>query len=186
MASNDADARLERLRATDRTGRYTSNAASSGTDPDHSVSVTVDATQRVVHVDVLRVDAVRTPYELAARVAGAYRAALVARRPPRDPSVKRQRPVAVATPIRATPPTSDSYHRHTIREASRAERARRRGRPGSVTGRSSNDCVTVTLPPASSAGRVDADAAWLSNAASGSISRAVTEAFTAAYSERDR
>jgi hypothetical protein len=44
----------------------------------------------------------------------------------------------------------------------------------------------VTLPPASSAGRVDADAGWLAYASPDSISRAVTEAFSAAYAERDR
>jgi hypothetical protein len=156
------------------------------TDLGDSVRVALDPPNRVAHVHVLRADAVTTPAELDAAVAAAYRVALAERRRTPNGAARRERPVARS--IRLTVPalTPGSYDRHRVREATRAERASRRGNPGEVTGRSTNDCVAVTLAPASATGRVDADPGWLRTATSTSISRAVTEAFAAAYAERDR
>lgn len=156
--------------------------------PNHSgdsVRITLDERNRVRHVHVLDADAVSTPEALDRAVTAAYRVALAGRRTS-GTSARRERPVARA--IRLTPPalTPASYDRHQVREATRAERATRHGTPGAVAARSTNDCVTVTLLPASSAGHVDADPGWLRTARSTAISRAVTEAFTAAYAERDR
>lgn len=151
-----------------------------------SVRVTLAPPNRVAHVHVLRAEAVATPSALDAAVTAAYRAALTAGRRTPNGSAPRQRPVPRSTHVTLPPPTAESYHRHQVREASRAERTARRGNPGAVSGRSANDCVTVTLGPASAAGRVDADPGWLRTATSTSISRAVTEAFAAAYAERDR
>ena len=155
-------------------------------DPGDSVRVAIDPPNRVAHVHVLRAEGVSTPETLDAAVAAAYRTALAGRRRTPATQARRERPVARSIRLTAPALTPGSYDRHRVREASQAERAMRRGTPGAVTGRSTNDCVTVTLGPASAAGRVDADAGWLRTATSTSISRAVTEAFTAAYAERDR
>ena len=155
-------------------------------DLGDSVQVTLDPPRRVAHVQVLRTEAVGTPEALDAAVTAAYRAALAAQRRTPDGRSRRERPVALATPVTLPPRTPGSYDRHRVREASKAERASRRGTPGEVSGRSTNDCVTVTLGPASAAGRVGADPGWLRTATSSAISRAVTEAFAAAYAERDR
>ena len=155
-------------------------------EPGDSVRVAIAPPNRVAHVHVLRAEAVTTPAELDAAVRAAYRVALAERRRTPDGPARRERPVARS--IRLTVPalTPGSYDRHQVREASRTERAVSRGNPGVVSGRSTNDCVTVTLAPASAAGRVDADPGWLRTATATSISRAVTEAFVAAYAERDR
>lgn len=157
----------------------------SSNEPGDVVRVTLDPPNRVAHVHVLRSDAVGTPDALDAAVAAAYRAALAGRRTPAS-TARRERPVARSIRLTAPALTPGSYDRHQVREASQAERAAGHGEPGAVSGRSTNDCVTVTLGPASAAGRVDADPGWLRTATSTSISRAVTEAFTAAYAERDR
>lgn len=165
--------------------RPDSDAPSTGTDPTDSVSVTIDSSRRVVQVEVMKASGVDTPEALDSCVTGAYRAAVAARRPKREAGGRRERPVAVATLAVAPPRTPESYDRHQIRDASRADRARRRAHFGPRVGQSANECITVTLPPASSLGRVDADAGWLMNASSTAIARSVTEAFLAAYSERD-
>lgn len=164
--------------------RLDSDRPSSGTDPTGSLRVTIDGSRRVVQVEVLRADGVETPAGLDSCVTGAYRAAVAARRPKRD-GERRVRPVAVSTHAVAPPLRPDSYDRHQIRDASRADRARRRAPFGARVGRSANDCITVTLPPASSLGRVEADTGWLMNASATAIARSVTEAFLAAYSEMD-
>lgn len=156
--------------------------------PNHSgdsVRVAIDDRNRLTHAHVLRADDVRTPETLDAAVTAAYRAALAGRRTATG-AERRERPVARATHVTAPPLTVGSYDRHQVREATRAERTTHRGNPGAVTGRSDNECVTVTLRPASSAGQVDADPGWLRTATSTAVSRAVTEAFAAAYAERDR
>lgn len=154
-------------------------------NPGDSVRITIDGSNRVTHVHVLDADAVSTPEALDDAVQQAYRAALAARRTPAD-ATRRERPVARTIRLTAPALTPGAYDRHQVREATRVERTAPRGTPGTVVARSDNECVTVTLLPASSRGHVAADPGWLRTARSEAISRAVTEAFTTAYAERDR
>lgn len=182
-------ARLERLRATDRTGRYAGDQPSQGSDREAALTVTVDPTLRVLRVDVRRPDAVRLPDQLAAAVAEAYRDALRARVADRRDERRRrgERPVATAAPVPRPVFDRRLLDRHQVREATRAERhdpgrARRLPRPG--VGRSRNGCVVVRLGLVSPVGPVETDPGWLATATADHLGNALTEAFRAAYEER--
>jgi hypothetical protein len=176
----DDHARLERLRATDTTGVYAGDEATTGTSVDGALTVTVDPLLRVVAVQVHTVDELRTDKALDTALSGAYRNALAARVTPRDPSPGAARPVARkvrrvsarATPARLT--------RHEVRR--RPQPPALRARP--VTGSSDNQCVTVTLAPAAPRGSVTADPGWLAQTTATRLSGALTEAFLDAHSRR--
>lgn len=189
MAQLDAATRqrLEQLRATDTIGVYASDEPTEGTDRTGALTVTIDPTLRVVGTEALHIDGLRTPAELGAAVASAYRAAITARLRRDAPDQPRgARPVPVATPVRPDIRKDELLNRHYIFEATREQRRARRPASGVVTGRSRNDCVWVTLSPASAMGTVDADPGWLAQTTGSLLASALTEAFEDAYSERDR
>lgn len=155
-----------------------------------SLRVTLDPAYRVVGVEVLRPDDVRTPERLSEAFTAAYRAAVVDETrtvaPTASASTQRagQRPAAVATLASYVPPSAELLQRHRIRTESAG--LPRRRHPGAVVGRSRNECVTVELPPAATRGVLDVDAGWLAQASASHIGDAVTEAYQHAYSERDQ
>ncbi|WP_205475243.1 hypothetical protein [Nocardioides sp. SYSU D00038] len=178
-------ARLDELRARDTTGIYAGDGPLTGTDPEGSLRVTLDPTHRLVSLEVLRIDRVRTPDGLDAALAGAWRDALVSRLGAQSAAgTGGARPVPTAEPVRRIGPSRELLERHRIRTEEHLS-GRPRRRPGPVTGRSRNECVEVHLPPASSRGRVEALPAWLAHATATQVSAAVAEAFADAYSERD-
>lgn len=177
--------RLERLRATDTLGIYASDQGSTGTDPERSLIVSVDPTNRVERVHVSDVERVRTPAELRSALGAAYTNALderLARTRPVD--TDKPRPVVARTPVRVRPVTPEMLNRHRIRTDQGGRRPTVR-RWRQEFGASDNDCVTVALPPASSSGEIDADPGWLQNATAANLGVAITQAFTAAYRRRD-
>ena len=187
MASPDStSARLAELRRTDATGVYASDEPADGTDPSGAVTVTIDPTNRVTAVRLSNDERIRTSAGLAEAFESAYSAALANRlkrsraaRPPRPAT----RPRAVATRPVFRRPTPEQLQRHRIR--TETPRTAARSSPGQVVGVSANDCVQVTLAPAQSSGTVVADPGWLANASPSNIASAITEAFHAAYVERD-
>jgi len=183
-------ARLERLRESDSIGLYASDEPSEGNDPDNALTVVIDPTLRVTAVHVHLVDKVRQPSALADAVKAAYAAAMAARLPKRESterSSRAPRSVASAAPVTIVPGQvrAEMLDRHRIRRESKLVAAAPFGF-GEATGISGNECVTVTLPPASSSGAVSADPGWLQNASAANLAKAVAEAFTDAYQRRDQ
>lgn len=187
MTSPDpTSARLAELRRTDASGVYAGDEPADGTDPSGAVTVTIDPTNRVTAVRVSEAEKIRTPAGLAEAFDEAYSAALAHRlassRPARTPR-STSRPRAVATRPVFRRPTAEQLQRHRIRNET--PRTTQRSSPGQVVGISANDCVQVTLAPAQTSGTVAADPGWLANAGPSNIASAITEAFNAAYAERD-
>lgn len=159
-------------------------------DPTEALEVTIDPTDRVRQVRVRKPDLVSTPEALDQAVAGAYREAVSRRRAALrgDRGAERRSggmPTARSNPLPIATvdnwmekgwqpdPATVHLHEYSSRDL------------GPVTGVSENACVTVHLDIASGFGPVTADAAWLSTATDRRIGDAVTQAFTAAYRERD-
>jgi hypothetical protein len=189
-------ARLGRLRRFDTTGFYANESPTNGADSTGSITITIDATRRVVGVNGTRIDdALRTPQGLRTAVRGAYLAAMLAQirasralagtaphgrwtRPPqvalpqRDPN-----PVVFDDPIEngRTEIVTDysAYYDESLNSSLKA------------TGISDNTCVTVTLSRPDQSGVVDADPGWLRHAQPSNICNAVLQAFTDAYRKRD-
>lgn len=166
---------------------HASEAGATGDEPTGAVTVTVDATDRVSHVEVRERDSIHDPAGLAAAVEHAYRAAvmnrLAARYPDRGLDPDRQ-----VAGLHGHPPIRTVENRQGVHVAQpRAPRAtsllERRFSP--TEGISANECVTVTLGLASSWGPVAADPGWLANARPTNIGDAVTQAFADAYRKRD-
>lgn len=159
--------------------------AASG-DEAIAATVTIDEAYRVVAVRLVEDEKIRSPEGLAETFAAAYTAALRAHlesmRRDRPLSTPGTRPRAVATLLTFERPTTEQLSRHRIREESRDLP---RARTGDATGISTNDCVRVTLAPAQPIGPVDADRGWLAHAHLPNIAKAITEAFQAAYTERE-
>lgn len=169
------------------TGAPATRETADGVDPSGALTVTIDATHRVVSVRVSESVNVRTPDALARTFAEAYSAALTAQhanarqdRPGREPG---QRPKPIATLPTFQRPTREQLTRHRIREESRhAPRAS----AAPAIGISSNECVEVSLAPAQPVGALTADPGWLANAALDNLARAITEAHENAYAVRDK
>ncbi|GAB3256759.1 hypothetical protein [Nocardioides dilutus] len=182
----DDQVRLEGLRATDTTGVYASDEPSTGAAPDGSVRVTIDPLLRVVAVQVHVADGLRTDASLNQALAGAYRNALATRVTPSPDALPPDalpgapRPVARRVRRVSARATPERLERHQVRHQPRS--SARLSRP--VTGRSDNDCVTVTLAPANPRGVVTADPGWLAQTTAPRLSGALTEAFLDAYSRR--
>ena len=161
-------------------------ADTSAADPSEAVEVTVDPTDRLTIVQVLRAEGVRTPERLEEAVAGGYRAAVSRRRAtlrgdrPRDHRARarsnRRPPVAVENwMVHGWQPEPATVQMHDF-DASDI---------GEVRGGSDNECVEVELGIASSFGSLSSDPGWLANATAAQIGAAVTQAFAAAYRNRD-
>jgi hypothetical protein len=171
--------------ATDRTDpeRPLGPPVADATDPTRSVTVSIDAHNRLVGVVVNRADGVRTPAELATALSTAHRIAVVetyAAATSRTPGAAR--PVA-RTSFRRPVHRPELLDRHEVRPQAHAEG--RRARPvGTVTGTSDNECVWVELGVAQPVGVCGAEPGWLANAAAHHIASAVVQAFRQAYQER--
>ena len=153
------------------------------TDPTGSVTVAIDADNRLVGVVVNRVDGIRTPDELTTAVSTAHRIAVVEGYVATTPAARTgARPVARSAFLRPVF-RPEMLNRHEVRAASRAE-GRRARQVGTVTGTSDNDCVWVELVVAQPVGVVGAEPGWLANAAANHIAAAVVQAFRKAYQER--
>lgn len=183
-------ARLERLRETDTIGLYASDEPTEGTDPEQTITVTIDPTLRVTDVQIHRMDPLRQPDALTKAFRAAYAAAIAARLPheaeaERPRAADRPRPVATAAPITASAaPPPELFTGQRRRE--RTPHPTLTGHPAhAATGTSANACVTVDLPPASTAGTLTADQGWLQHATSANVAKAIVEAFVHAYSRRD-
>ena len=178
--------RLEQLRATDTIGLYASDEPSMGSDRDGALTVTIDPTLRVQQVQVHSVDALRTPAQVRDAFEAAYHDALSRRLPDSDDGQEAgtaERPVARRVRRISARPTRERLDRHQIRY-------RERNRPathirGEVTGTSQNDCVSVTLGPASPRGVLEVDPGWLATTVGSRLGGAITEAFHDAYARRD-
>jgi hypothetical protein len=57
--------------------------------------------------------------------------------------------------------------------------------PGGERGISDNDCLEVVLDPAGQGGTLTADPGWLRQATAPNVAAAITQAFAAAYQERE-
>jgi hypothetical protein len=182
----DTRTRLARLREYDTTGLYASDEPSDGTDPGNALTVTIDPTLRVTGVQIHRIDALRPPNSLPETFKAAYAAALAARRRGHQPAKESAvRPRATSAPLTlSTAPARELLDRHSIRRERKLN-----PQPGfgsrEAAGISQNQCVTVALPPASSAGSMAVDSGWLQNASASNVARAIVEAFTDAYTKRD-
>jgi len=179
--------RLDRLRATDKTGIYHSDEPSHGADPEGALAVTLDPTFRIEVVRVADAAKVRTPDELRSALDAAWAMALaqhVHDGPDNEaPARERERPRAARLVLTPPPLTHESHHRHEIRDRENARP--RRLRRGGAVGISHNECVTVTLPAALTWGRLEVDPGWLRNTSAANLGTAITEAYHAAYTRRD-
>jgi hypothetical protein len=130
----------------------------------------------------------RTPTGLGAAVRAAYDDASVQRYlAGRDEPLQHRRSAPLPLPERPTrrPRMDDDPHRVPDLDLLR-DRGHTPDRTLEGTGVSANECLRVTLLPASSAGRVEVlEPGWLTHASAGQVANAVTEAFTAAYEDRD-
>jgi hypothetical protein len=176
----DDRVRLERLRATDTTGVYAGDEPSTGSSPDGALTVTIDPLLRVVAVHVHAAEELRTDEALNKALAEAYRNALAARLQPRDSSPGAARPVARKVRRVSARATPARLERHQVRH-----RPQPQG-PGArpVSGSSDNQCVTVTLAPATPRGSVATDPGWLAQTTAARLSGALTEAFLDAHTRR--
>jgi hypothetical protein len=180
-------ARLDRLRESDSIGLYASDDPSDGNDPDNALTVTIDPTLRVVAINIHAIDKVRQPSAVTDACKAAYAAAIAARLPreePAQPDRDQPRPVANGEPIAFVTRPGDLLNRHRSRRESRLSAPASFG-SRAATGVSTNDCVTVDLPPANSSGTVTVDPGWLQNTTASNLAKAILEAFTDAYTKRD-
>lgn len=177
--------RLAALRATDATGAYADSRTATGLDSSRSVQVTIDPTNRVmgVHIEHLA-DAARTPRGVAALVEEAYVDAVVSKFAPRPAAQSSAPPTAMTVDRRAEIRLDNIMY--SDRAVSLASAQTPRFPYAGAVGRSENGYVTVTLPPAQSLGALDFDSYWLDNATRADVGRAITQAYAAAYRERDR
>lgn len=183
-------ARLERLRETDTIGLYTSDEPTEGTDPEQTITVTIDPTLRVTDVQIHRMDPLRQPNTLTKAFGAAYAAAIAARLPDKPEAEQartadRPRPVATAAPIRiSVAPPPELFNGQRRRE--RTPHPQLTGYAArEAVGHSRNECITATLPAASTAGTLTVDQGWVQQAAGANVAKAIVEAFVHAYSRRD-
>ena len=152
-------------------------------DPTGSVTVAIDADNRLVGVVVNRVDGIRTPADLTTAVSTAHRIAVV------------DGYVAALAGLADGCTAGGAFDGPQARAPPRAAQPARGARPvarrwapgrhvGIVTGASDNDCVSVELVVAQPVGVVGAEPGWLANAAANHIAAAVVQAFRRAYQER--
>ncbi|PUA83038.1 hypothetical protein [Nocardioides currus] len=186
--ATSTEERLELLRKYDSSGSYASNDPATGQDPTGRVQVTVDPSNRVTNVQVATLDdGLRSPGALAIAVRDAFDDASVQRhlagRAGRPASTA---PRTVEVPVRPTrrPQMDPNPNRQPNLDLLR-DRGHTPDLTISAVGISRNECVQVTLLPASSAGEVEVvEPGWLANASTGQVSNALTEAFEAAYENR--
>lgn len=151
-------------------------------DPTRSVTVSIDADNRLVGMVVNRADGVRTPAALAKAVSTAHRIAVVETYVAATPaSPTAPRPVARSS-VRRPVHRPELLDRHEVRAESRA--GGRASPVGPASGTSDNGCVWVELVIAQPAGVLDAEPGWLANATAHNIAAAVVQAFRRAYQER--
>jgi DNA-binding protein YbaB len=150
---------------------------------DGAISVSLDPRLRVTGVQVHSVELLRDPARLEEAVAAAYTAALSAQLPPETaaPALAQLRPRRHTLTVRK--PTPELLDRHEIRVRDHLEP--RTPRPHEVTGRSDNECVSVTLPVTGGRGRLQVDPGWLQQTNGTRLGAAITEAYAAAYARRD-
>lgn len=166
------------------------------TDPGEAVLVSLDARGRLAGVQMSGLpDELRRPEALATAVDRAFRRAVLAGRPPRarsdgPPPPARRAPAHPPRPVRqdrsGLGPSAATLERERVHAADRLTGSTPAEPDLTPTGMSANECVRVVLHPASSNGRVEVDAGWLSQAPAPKVAAAVTEAFAAAYERRDR
>lgn len=168
-------------------GASADSGPAEGADSSGAVTIRIDGAHRLVGVRLSESANIRKPEALSQSFAEAYSAALAAQlesarkdRPRREPG---QRPRAVATEVTFQRPTLEQLSRHRVRLESRHLP---RAHAGVAMGVSSNKCVQVTLDPAQPVGEIVAEPGWLANASLDNLTRAITEAFQGAYSERDK
>lgn len=125
-----------------------------------------------------------TDEQLQADLAAAYAEALRRRASATASPRRAGRPQARVLPPARTPVFDDPIAAGRTTVVTKGW-ARRRPRRGEVAGRSRNDCLSVTLDPSGSFGRVSTIPGWLPTAPASLVGPAVTEAFADAYRKRD-
>lgn len=164
------------------------SGASPGAAPGGSpIQVDLDRHGRVVTVNVLRLtEDLRTSTGLDE----AFQKALARRRsdelPAAPPVVDASGRIQVArTTVPARRPLRELVREAMLHDTS-VPTARSTTLIGGERGVSENDCLTVVLDPAGQGGDLEADPGWLRQAAASKVGAAITQAFDAAYRERDQ
>lgn len=186
--ATSTEERLELLRKHDTSGFYASDDPATGQDPSGRVQVTIDPSNRVTNVQVAALeDGLRSPGALAVAVRAAFDDASVQRYlAGRSDDSSSTGTTLIEMPVRPTrrPQMDANPDRQPNLDLLR-DRGYTPDLTLSAVGISRNECVQVTLLPASSAGEVEVvEPGWLANAGAAQVSNALTEAFEAAYENR--
>jgi hypothetical protein len=158
----------------------------ASTSSGNPLEVDVDRTHRVVGVRIARLpDELRESAALDRAFREALARGLAEERPPAPLELDAAgRPVVRRVQLPARRPL-----RELVAEAARGGHTMPpRGSeplPGGERGVSDNDCLEVVLDAAGQGGSLTAEPGWLRQATAPNVATAITQAFTAAYQERD-
>jgi len=150
------------------------------------IEVDLDRAHRVVGV---RIAALPDELRESAALARAFRDALAHRLAEERPPAPLGLDAAGRPAVRRVSMPAWRPLRELVAEAARGPQTvptrRSDPLPGGERGVSDNDCLAVVLDAAGQGGDLTADPGWLRQATAPNVAAAVTQAFAAAYQERD-